>query len=139
MIYRAKEGIYPLNLMKRYTENYLKAGGEDVFSSYYTAKYDNAVMLDRIKKNIVFARHNLVTDAVFNEFNVILCRNVMIYFNRELQNRVHGLIYESLTIFGFLGLGEFESLLFTIHKNDYEEVSEVAKIYKKIKTCFYNK
>src|SRR5438128_7210188 len=82
---KAKEGIYPLDLMQSYTSNYIKAGGDRDFSNYYTAAYDRAIFKSSLRENVVFAQHNLVGDASFNEFQVILCRNVMIYFNSQLQ------------------------------------------------------
>lgn len=94
---KAKEGIFPLASMQEYTSNYMKAGGTREFSDYYTAHYDNVIFHPSLKTNVVFAEHNLATDGSFNEFHVILCRNVMIYFNKALQERVHNLIYESLS------------------------------------------
>ncbi len=85
------------------------------FSQFYTAKYDSVIFQTELKKNIVFAQHNLVTDSSFNEFNVIFCRNVMIYFNKQLQDHVHGLLYDSLSMFGLLVLGTKESINFTRH------------------------
>ncbi|HSL70731.1 MAG TPA: protein-glutamate O-methyltransferase CheR, partial [Longimicrobiales bacterium] len=107
---RARSGIYPLDRMQEYTQNYHKAGGKRSFSEYYTAKYDNALFAPSLRRNVVFSQHNLVTDRSFAEFNVILCRNVMIYFDQKLQERVHQLFYESLPIYGILVLGNKESL-----------------------------
>jgi chemotaxis protein methyltransferase CheR len=81
---------------------------------------------------VVFAPHNLVTDGSFNEFNIILCRNVMIYFDRDLQNRVHGLFHRSLCRLGVLGLGKKESLRFTPHESEYEEVDAGERLYRKV-------
>ncbi|MDI6777287.1 MAG: protein-glutamate O-methyltransferase CheR [Syntrophales bacterium] len=133
LLERGKAGIYPLKKMKEYTENYKKAGGSMPFSNYYTARYENARFKSSLKKNIVWAPHNLVTDASFNEFHLILCRNVMIYFNRSLQNRVHKLLYESLAISGVLGLGSKESLNLTPYDDYYEELDGREKLYRKIK------
>lgn len=133
LLEEAKAGIYPLQSMREYTENYIAAGGTREFSAYYTAKYDNALLRPALKKNIVWSQHNLATDASFNEFQVILCRNVMIYFNQSLQNRVHELLYESLAVGGILALGEKESLKFTPHEGDYEVVDEREKMYRRIK------
>lgn len=94
---RAKTGVFPLERMQLYTRNYMEAGGKTAFSEYYTAKYDSVIFNSEFKRNIVFAQHNLVTDSSFNEFNVILCRNVMIYFNKQLQDHVHHLLYDSLS------------------------------------------
>ena len=111
-IEKAKKGILPLDVMKEYVGNYLNAGGESDFASYYTAMYDNAIIRKDLRNNIVFSQHNLVTDQVFNEFQLILCRNVMIYFNRQLQNKVIQLFHNSLSTFGFLALGIKESRFF---------------------------
>jgi chemotaxis protein methyltransferase CheR len=128
----AKGGIYPLDLMQTYTSNYIKAGGTQDFSQYYTAAYDNVIFKSSLRENVVFAQHNLAGDASFNEFHVILCRNVMIYFNSELQAAVHHLLYESLVMFGVLGLGAKESLKFSPHEQAYEEIDTVAKLYRRI-------
>ncbi|MBI2602780.1 MAG: protein-glutamate O-methyltransferase CheR [Deltaproteobacteria bacterium] len=131
VIQKAKSGIFPMNMMKEFTSNYLKSGGIESFSDYYTAQYDNALFSSHLKENIVFAKHNLVTDASPNEFNVILCRNVMIYFKRELQNKTHELFFNSLIHFGYLGLGEKETLRFTPRENNYEEVDVSQKLYRR--------
>jgi chemotaxis protein methyltransferase CheR len=128
----AREGVFPLGSMKEYTENYVRAGGKAAFSEYYTARYDHAVFRPALRENVVFAPHNLVTDGSFNEFNVILCRNVMIYFNRELQNQVHDLLHRSLARLGVLGLGKKESLRFTPHEGDYQECDEPERLYRKL-------
>ena len=128
----ARAGIFPLRAMKEYTENYVKAEGKAEFSEYYTAKYDHAVFRPELRENIVFAPHNLVTDGSFNEFNVILCRNVMIYFNQALQNHVHGLLYRSLSRLGVLGLGRKESLRFSPHEHQYQELDAVERLYRKV-------
>src|SRR5438552_2914081 len=117
---KAKEGIYPMDQMQTYTNNYIKAGGTRSFSDYYTAAYDRVILKSALRDNVVFAQHNLATDASFNELQVILCRNVMIYFNNELQAHVHHLLYESLVMFGVLGLGAKESLKFSLHEHAYE-------------------
>ncbi|MEI6261087.1 MAG: CheR family methyltransferase [Deltaproteobacteria bacterium] len=128
---KAKSGIFPIGKMKDYTLNYIGSGGKGVFSDYYTAKYDHARFSPELIKNIVFAQHNLVTDSSFNEFHVIFCRNVMIYFNRELQNRVHVILYQSLIHLGILCLGEKENLHFTPHENDYTEMNDQKCLYRK--------
>jgi len=132
VIQRAKAGIYPLDKMKEYTQNYLKAGGSGTFSQYYTAKYDGALFAPELVRNVVFSQHNLATDRSFAEVNVVLCRNVMIYFDRELQNRVHNLFYESLAMFGVLALGHKESLKFSVHEDAYETLSTAQKLYRKV-------
>ena len=129
----AKSGIFSLKNMKDYTRNYQEAGGKGDFSDYYTARYDNALFRPTLQRNIVWAQHNLVTDASFNEFQVILCRNVMIYFNQSLQARVHNLLYESLAISGLLVLGSKESLRFTSHEREYEELDGREKIYRRVR------
>lgn len=129
---RAKAGVFPLHLMQEYTHNYLKAGGTQSFSEYYTAAYDLALFRSSLRENVVFSQHNLASDASFNEFNVILCRNVLIYFNQTLQQRVHKLLYESLCKFGVLGLGRQESLKFTPHEAHYEEVENQENIYRRV-------
>ncbi len=129
---KAMNGVFPLSAMQEYTANYLKACGKRSFSDYYTAGYGNAIFAPSLKRNMVFAQHNLVTDGSFNEFHVILCRNVLIYFNRSLQERVHKLLFESLAVAGVLGLGEKESVRFTPHEKDYERLDSAAKIYRRI-------
>jgi chemotaxis protein methyltransferase CheR len=133
VIQRAKSGIFPLDRMQEYTENYINAGGKRSFSEYYTAKYDGALFSPSLLRNIVFSQHNLVTDRSFSEFNVILCRNVLIYFDKALQNRVHQLFYESLSTFGILGLGSKESLKFSEFEDCYEALSLADKIYRKVR------
>jgi chemotaxis protein methyltransferase CheR len=128
----AKNAIYPADKMQEYTQNYIRGGGTSSFSKYYTAKYDAAIFDSGLKRNVVFSQHNLVTDRSFSEFNVILCRNVMIYFDRKLQDRVHGLFYESLVPFGFLGLGSKESLRMSKYETCYEQIDEREKIYKRV-------
>jgi chemotaxis protein methyltransferase CheR len=127
----AKSGIYPLELMQEYTQLYLKAGGKRSFSEYYTAAYDNAIFRSSLKDNIVFSQHNLATDRSFNEFNVILCRNVLIYFNKTLQQQVHKLFYDSLCSFGILGLGRQESLRLTNYEKYYEELDRAERLYRR--------
>jgi chemotaxis protein methyltransferase CheR len=131
VITRAKASVFPLAQMKEYTANYLQAGGQRSFSEFYTANHEQAVMAGALKKNIVFAQHNLATDASFNEFNVVLCRNVLIYFNKTLQERVHRLIFDSLAPLGLLCLGRQESLRFTAHEPDYEPLNEKERIYRR--------
>jgi chemotaxis protein methyltransferase CheR len=130
---RAESGIFPLSAMQEYTTNYLQAGGTGVFSDLYTAGYDSVIFDSSLRRNIVFAQHNLVTDGPFNEFNVVLCRNVMIYFNRALQDRVHTLIYNSLAAFGVLGLGSKETICFTSHQGCYKELDAANRLYRKVK------
>lgn len=133
VLQRARDGIFPLERMQEYTENYIRAGGTRSFSEYYTAKYDGALFSESLRSNVVFAQHNLVTDRSFSEFNVILCRNVLIYFDRELQKRVHGLFYESLVTFGILGLGGKESLKFSEFESCYEAIAGPERLYRKVR------
>jgi chemotaxis protein methyltransferase CheR len=130
---QARQGVYPLDRMQEYTDNYIRAGGQRAFSEYYVAAYDGALFDRSLGENVVWAQHNLAQDASFNEFNVILCRNVLIYFDRTLQNRVHRLFYESLVRFGTLCLGNKESLRFSAYESCYDEVDAEAKLYRRIK------
>lgn len=129
---RAKDGIYSLESMKEYTKNYILAGGNSSFSDYYLAKYDSAIIDSDLKRNITFAEHNLVTDGVFGQMNLIMCRNVLIYFDKSLQNKVNQLFTESLIKSGFLCLGTKESLKYSSVINDYETIDETLRVYKKI-------
>lgn len=134
VIERAKQGIFPLRQMREYTANYQRAGGPADFSAYYTAKHDGAIMRDFLRRGIVWAEHNLVSDGSFNEFHLIFCRNVLIYFNRKLQGRVHRLLYESLAVNGVLALGQGESLPFQSPAEDrFETVDAAEKLYMRIK------
>jgi chemotaxis protein methyltransferase CheR len=133
VLQQAKAGIFPLNRMQEYTENYIRAGGAHSFSEYYTAKYDGALFSPTLTRNVVFSQHNLVTDRSFAEFNVVFCRNVLIYFDRELQDRVHALFYESLSMFGVLALGSKETLRFSKYEPCYEKLHAREKMYRKVK------
>jgi len=133
VLHRAKQGIFPLMRMQEYTENYIRAGGKKSFSEYYISKYDGALFTPALRRNIVFSQHNLVTDRSFSEFNVIFCRNVLIYFDRSLQARVHSLFYDSLVMFGILCVGNKETLKFSEHEDAYEVLSSYQKIYRKIR------
>jgi len=124
----AASGIFPLNSMKEYTQNYINSGLLYDFSGYYVVKYGKAYFDDELKQRMVFANHNLVSDQSFNEFNLILCRNVLIYFNNDFQNKALNLFYESLTQFGFLALGNKES----IHYSDIEEKLQIVNKYQRI-------
>jgi len=127
----AKKGIYPINRIKEFTANYQQAGGKQSFSDYYMADYNSVIFDQSLKKNIVFAEHNLVTDRVFAEVNIIICRNVLIYFNRELQNKVFTLFTESLINGGFLCLGSKETLQFSQNAGLYDVLNAYEKLYKK--------
>jgi chemotaxis protein methyltransferase CheR len=129
---RARAGVFPLDKMQQYTHNYIKAGGTRSFSEYYVAAYDSAQFSRSLVDNVVFAQHNLAMDRGFNEFNVIICRNVMIYFDKALQDRVHQLFFESLDTFGVLALGHKESIHFTPFADRYEALDETERIYRKV-------
>jgi chemotaxis protein methyltransferase CheR len=133
VLQQARAGIFPLTRMQEYTENYIKAGGKRSFSEYYTAKYDGALFSPSLTRNVVFSQHNLVTDRSFAEFNVIFCRNVLIYFDGDLQNRVHSLFYESLAMFGILALGSKESLRGSQYEPCYDRLHPREKLFRKIK------
>ena len=130
VLIKARDGIYPISLIKEYSTNYINSGGQMSLSEYYTADYGNVVFNADIKSNIVFTRHNLVMDKSFNEFNIILCRNVMIYFNKILQNNVINLFKESLIRLGFLCLGKKESLNL-VYNDGCTEFNGREKIYRK--------
>jgi chemotaxis protein methyltransferase CheR len=133
VLQQAREGIYPLKAMRGYTTNYIEAGGKAAFSEYYTASYGNAIFRPALRDNVVFAQHNLATDGSFNEFHVVLCRNVLIYFNGALQARVHGLFLQSLVPLGFLALGNKESLLGSPHADRYQEFDPDERIYRRLR------
>jgi len=127
-----RQGVYPLDRMQEYTDNYIRAGGSRSFSEYYVAAYGGALFDQRLRDNVVWAQHNLAQDGSFNEFNVILCRNVLIYFDRALQNRVLRLFYESLDRFGTLCLGSKESIRFSAYESSFEEVDAEARLYRRV-------
>ena len=128
---QAKKGIFPLASIKQYTTNYQKSGGREAFSDYYTAGDNEVILPGWLKQQIVFADHNLVTDAVFSEVNLVVCRNVLIYFNRELQNKIFQTFYDSLCDGGFLWLGSKESLRLSPLAEKFEAIFPDSKIYKK--------
>ena len=132
-LHTAAEGIFPLSSMKEFTTNYLQAGGTSSFSDYYTARYENAIFREDLRRNIVFAPHNLVTDGPFNEFHAILCRNVVIYFNRGLQERVYELFARSLCRLGVLALGAKENLLLSSVERAFDPLDEANRIYRKMR------
>lgn len=129
---QAMEGIFPLSVMQSYQANYARAGGTGSLADYYTSGYGSVLFRASLRDNMVFSPHNLAVDSSFNEFHVILCRNVMIYFTKPLQRRVHDLLYDSLVMFGILGIGSKESLHFTSHENAYESLDREAKLYRRI-------
>jgi chemotaxis protein methyltransferase CheR len=128
---KAKRGIYSLDSLKQASVNYQRSGGKRSLSDYYRAAYE-AVQLDRrLVRNAVFSDHSLATDAVFTEVQLVSCRNVLIYFDRPLQDRAIGLFYDSLVRRGFLGLGSKESLHFSSHQADFKSIADEARIYQK--------
>jgi len=129
---KAATGVFPLAAMREHTARYQAAGGRRSFSEYYAVRNRDVAFDRRLRRNVVFAQHNLVTDRSFNEFNAILCRNVLIYFSRPLQERVHRLLYESLGRLGFLGLGSKETVQFTPFERRYQTVDAVHKLYRKV-------
>jgi chemotaxis protein methyltransferase CheR len=128
---RAEEGIFPVEQLKKYTQNYQEAGGTSSFSDYYTADYGAAVLDRSLKENIVFADHSLATDSVFSETHLISCRNVLIYFDRQLQNRAFGLFSESLIRRGFLGIGSKETIRFSSYEKEFEVFYRDERLYRK--------
>lgn len=128
---KAKQGIYSMESVRTYTENYQRAGGQQAFSNYYTAAYGNAIFDSSLRDNVTFADHSLATDSVFSETQLISCRNVLIYFNKNLQNRAFGLFHESLCHRGFLMLGSKETLDFSAYSARFETLLRSERIYRK--------
>ena len=128
---RARDGAFALKHMKRYTENYLLAGGSESFSSYYVADSDQARFDRTLAEGVVFAQHNLVTDGSFNEFHLIVCRNVMIYFGFDLQEAVLQLFGDSMARFGILALGRKESIRRSRQAECYEPLDEAERIFRR--------
>ena len=128
---KAREGIYALKDIRQYTLNYASAGGVRSFGDYYHARYESAIMDPSLKSRVTFASHNLATDGVFGELHVIFCRNVLIYFDKELQNRVLGLFADSLAPGGFLCLGSKETLQYSDMADRFKLIDERAKIFQK--------
>lgn len=128
----AKKGAFPLKKMQQYTKNYLQAGGKKAFSEYYTTDHQFAYFYPILNENLIFAQHNLVTDSSFNEFHMIFCRNVMIYFDKDLQQQVYGLFHNSLADRGFIGLGNKESILCMPKGMKYEDYNSHERIYRKV-------
>jgi chemotaxis protein methyltransferase CheR len=128
---KAKTGIFPMSNMQQNSENYIKAGGKGEFSTYYHANYQNAKFDSSLADRMIFSTHNLAADSSFNEFQLILCRNVLIYFNRDLQSKVLQLFDRSLESLGFLALGSKESLRFSTVASHYKQVDNKEKIWRK--------
>ena len=128
----AKSGIFPLRMIKDYADNYREAGGQEDFSDYYIANYGFAKFNENLSEKMVFSQHNLVSDTSFNEFDLILCRNVLIYFDNNLQKRVVNLFDDSLAVLGFLALGTKETIKYSISQTKYKQFDK-EKIWRKIK------
>lgn len=126
----AKRGVFPLKMMKQYSENYLASGGKQDFSGYYIANYGFAKFSEEFSERMVFSQHNLVSDRSFNEFDIILCRNVLIYFDKDLQERALTLFDESLAQLGYLALGTKETIKFSTLQAKYEQLRK-EKIWRK--------
>jgi len=129
---RAQDGIYAVDRMELYARNYTESGGQAAFEQYFTWQYDHAIVRSDLKRNIIWAQHNLVTDGSFNDFHMILCRNVLIYFTPPLQARVHELLHESLVTFGTLALGRHETLDFSPLAAKYSVLDPREKLYRKV-------
>jgi chemotaxis protein methyltransferase CheR len=127
---RARKGVLPLGSMRDYTANYQEAGGKRAFSDYYLADSNHAVLDPSLRRNMVFMRHNLVSDEAFNDFHVVLCRNVIIYFGRDLRRTVHGLLRRSLVTYGVLGLGAKENIHYTPHEADFTPIRGCEGLYR---------
>ena len=127
----AQAGVYPLDRMALFSTNYLKAGGQGSLADYYTAAYGNAIFDKRLKAQMVFSDHSLATDSVFSEVELVSCRNVLIYFDRDLQARAIGLFHDALSPRGFLGIGSKETLRFSPHALAFEEFAADERIYRK--------
>lgn len=128
---KARTAIYPIEVVREYTANYQKAGGLASFAEYYTADYESVKITAPLRDRVLFSAHNLATDGVFAEMNIIFCRNVLIYFNKELQNKVMKLFYDSLCPGGFLCLGPKESLRFTEFADKFEIIGDKERIYRR--------
>lgn len=128
---KARRGVFPLENLGGYSKNYQKAGGRQAFSDYYTAAYDAALFDRSLGENVTFADHSLATDSVFSETHLICCRNVLIYFNKKLQDRALGLFHESLCHRGFLGLGSKESIDFSAYSTHFDSIAKQERLFRK--------
>jgi len=128
----AEQGGFPKAAWAENARNYLQAGGRGALEDYCRIQKDYVSFNAQLKRHLVFAEHNLVTDSSFNEFTVVLCRNVLIYFNRPLQAHVHKLLFDSLVTFGFLGLGNEETLKFTPYESRYAPADPREKLFRKV-------
>lgn len=131
LLERARRGIFPLPAMREYTENYIRGGGKHEFSKYYRADREHVIFASSIKRNMVFSQHDLAVDGSFNEFQLVLCRNVMIYFDDTLRERVQDLLYQSLSLSGVLGLGMKESVRYWPLGDRFEDLPGDARLYRR--------
>jgi len=133
VVERARKGIFTLPAIRQHTVAYQQAGGVRDFSTYYETDASHAVIRQALRRNSIFSQHNLVCDQAFNEFHLIMCRNVMIYFDMELRNRVHDLLFNSLTKFGILSIGKKETLHATPFEDRFEEMGANLKVYRRVR------
>jgi chemotaxis protein methyltransferase CheR len=133
VIEKARSGIFPASQIRKYSENYMQSGGKNDFSVYYTSNYSLAKFDEKLSEKMTFATHNLVADSSFNEFQLILCRNTLIYFNKNLQSHVLELFDRSLELLGFLALGSKESLRFSSVESKFRQAAVGQKIWRKVK------
>jgi chemotaxis protein methyltransferase CheR len=129
---KARQGVFPIERIREYTVNYQQAGGQRSFADYYTAQYGAAIVRPFLRNNVVFADHNLATDSVFAEVDLVICRNVMIYFGKQLQDRAIGLFHDSLSDNGILCLGSKESLNFSDYSDRFKALETGQKMYHKV-------
>lgn len=132
VIQNINKGIFPLNQMKLYSENYILSGGKEDFSKYYTAKFNWAIFDQDLKRKMIVATHNLVSDRSFNEFQLVMCRNVLIYFDKDLQDKALKLFDDSLEKLGYLVLGSKETISFSSIAKKYKQVENKEKIWRKM-------
>jgi chemotaxis protein methyltransferase CheR len=128
---RAEAGIYELDRVASFTDNHRRSGGRGSLSDYYTAAYGKAAFDKALRRNVVFSDHSLATDSVFAEVQLVSCRNVLIYFDRALQDRAIGLFRDSLCLRGFLGIGSREAIRFSAHADAFEELCRDERIFRK--------
>jgi chemotaxis protein methyltransferase CheR len=133
VVERARRGIFSLPAIRQHTVAYQQAGGVRDFSTYYETDASHAVIRQWLRRNAIFSQHNLVCDQAFNEFHLIMCRNVMIYFDMALRNRVHDLLFNSLTKFGILSIGKKETLHATPYEDRFEEMGANLKVYRRVR------
>jgi chemotaxis protein methyltransferase CheR len=132
LLQQARRGVFPLASMRQYTTGYHHAGGQADFSGYYTTDQHHAILREDIRRHVVFSQHNLATDGPFNEFHLIVCRNVLLYFSHALRERVHSLFCESLAQLGVLAIGVHETLRYSALAHRYEPIAETMGLYRRI-------